>query len=513
MTTKKYNITKILREIDEKYGGKSRLKSLICEANVLYNIDTDSFVVSYRGKGETESHQRSLISFTNFFVFSNVPSLTPTIKYIIRQKEQKNTLTELVIWPSTKVKYAYLCTNYFSSAGQLGKSCMRGRDYQKALNFYVKNNVKIVVLKDNNNKIHARALLWEDIKSTRLKDSFTYLDRVYANSENHILSFIKLANSNNWKYYKGTSADEGATSYYKDNVNIKNICHMPWMDTFRYLYYKDGVITGGKTPKTVKNSLNYIELRRTSSGGYFPEIDENRITEVLTGNYISKKDAIYVKKYSGHVLKENIVDINGDYYSRFDNCLTKTKLDGYILKEDAIEESLTMETISKSEAIYAPEYKGYVHESNVVKINNKIYHKKDENIVYSEKWYHISQCFVNYIVNEEERESLLRHAHPNTIDFTEEYIKYVTFDRDFDSGIIPKEHAIIVYNIKKNPVNEQLEYFERYCLKGQYPIIKVNTGEYVIDNSENRKHLKKFNNKYYIKERFEPPNKNQLMLF
>jgi len=69
---------------------------------------------------------------------------------------------------------------------------MRGKDMQKSLNFYVKNKVKIVVVIDGNNKVHARALLWDNVKTIRSKDVFTYLDRVYANSELNVSLFYEL---------------------------------------------------------------------------------------------------------------------------------------------------------------------------------------------------------------------------------------------------------------------------------------------------------------------------------
>jgi len=99
--------------------------------------------------------------------------------------------------------------------------------------------------------------------------------------------------------------------------------------------------------------------------------------------------------------------------------------------------------------------------------------------------------------------------------------------------LIPREHAIIAYDLFYNPVLSDLEYQEVYLLnntpKTSYVIL--NTGVYIINSSANQQYLKKFNGKWYIKqiskillstkekvfqktqikcENFEPPNKKQL---
>jgi len=131
--------------------------------------------------------------------------------------------------------------------------------------------------------------------------------------------------------------------------------------------------------------------------GYFHELDPNSVIEAITGNYISRKNAIRLKRYSGWVLKENIANINGDYYSKHDKAIINSKLDGYILKEKSVNEALTNSIIDKTKAVFSSKYNKYVHKSNVVYVNNGIYHKQDKDIrVLNNKWYHISQCFVNY---------------------------------------------------------------------------------------------------------------------
>ena len=65
----------------------------------------------------------------------------PTQKAIKTDKITK--IDKIEVWPSNKIPYAYLQSNYYRKQGTLGNSCMRNKDMQKSLNFYVKNNVKI----------------------------------------------------------------------------------------------------------------------------------------------------------------------------------------------------------------------------------------------------------------------------------------------------------------------------------------------------------------------------------
>jgi len=53
---------------------------------------------------------------------------------------------KIQIWPSNKIPYAYYQKNYSRNCGPLGSSCMRYKEFQKAMQFYVKNNVKIAVV-------------------------------------------------------------------------------------------------------------------------------------------------------------------------------------------------------------------------------------------------------------------------------------------------------------------------------------------------------------------------------
>ena len=461
-------------------------------------------------------------------------------------KKEDSLNLKIVILPSNKIRYAYLQSNYFApNVGNLGVSCMRYKEMQKALNFYVKNNIRIVVVTDDNKKIHARALLWDNVRSTRLKNPFTYLDRIYAKSDELLYLFHDLATTNKWKRYPTTSVNDMDTSYYKEDIDAIGMCHLPYNDTFRYLHLKNNLLTSGMGSATV-NLFNlhasYVTLSVHNNRAYYPRLDPDRVREAISGNYISKKDAIKVKRYDGYVLKTNIADIDGAYYSVLDNLVIKAADDKYILKENSVTEVFTNDVIDKSKAIQSPKYKGYIHKSNIVCIKDEIYHKSDDSVIcFKNKWYHISECFINYN-REEINKELAEGLFCSPEDILPYWVRSAAWDTNKNgSGVvrkgssIPKEHAIIAYDLvcvgmsiekcaesfaNGNPKfnkakflktcdKDKILYQERY-FTGRADFIKLNTGEFIVDTSSNRKYLKKFNNKYYIKQDFEAPSKKQL---
>ncbi len=505
---KEYKFNTILREYNKVFVQKLKLPPGISNAIVVYTIELDSFYVVHHIP--TSNNERcSLYDFVDTY-FRGALVLSRFQK-IIRSKKKEELKLTIKIWPPNKIRYAYLETNYFSGAGILGSSCMRYNVNQKSLNFYVKNNVRIVVLVDDKNNIHGRALLWDNINSTKRKTSFTYLDRVYTNSELLVSQFYDFAKENKWVRYPSTSPGERNEYYYKENIDIKDIFHFPYADTFRLLYYKDNIVMSAPNLLVEKTSTVYISLTQTGGSGYFPELDPNRVKEVFSLNYISKKDAIFVKRYDAWVLKTNIANINDNYYSTHDRNVIKTTIDGWILKKNSVFEVLTNEAIDVTKAVKSIKYNGHIHKLSIIYIENELYHKLDTDVIcFRGKWYHISQCFVNY-----DREKRNMALSKQKFHFWIENEVFIPHPNDFvvrKPSFIPKNHATIAYNLVYNPTIDDIEYQAVY-LTSRRGLIRLITGEFVIDTGANRKYLKRFNNKYYMKRDSKLPNKNQLVLF
>jgi len=447
-------------------------------------------------------------------------------KLILFEIVKANKLS-LEIWPPTKIKYAYLHTNYHSGGGDLNNSCMRTTNMQRSLNFYEKQGVQIVVLVNNKKQIYARALLWINVKNKN--KTYTYMDRIYSVSSNYHKQFYDLAKENKWKTYGHTSAGMAKDSWYIDNVNLEGITHTPYTDTFRYLYYKDKIITSGFEPQKLKHKNFVISFTTTADRGYRRELDPNSTQEVITGAFISIKDGIFIKRYDGYVLKSNIVKINNIFYSKHDELLVKSDIDGYIFKENSVIEAITKLIVDKNNCIKVSNYKGYIHKKSVVKINNIFYHKKDPEIIkHKKKWFHSSQCFVNYdrkkindIITKriKKDEGLQKHIFSDN-EATNDYIEstmLMMYSQPTKQPqvcklgpMIPKKYTTITYNLVYSYALDKLLYQEVY-LTDVPKTIKLVTGELIIDEISNRTFLKKFNGKYYLKSQFKKPDKNQMM--
>jgi hypothetical protein len=511
MAQKNYNFNEILKEFNKIYSRGYVLPSEVGCVTIVHDLETGVFHVTYLEKGGIIKQKKSLHNFISRHISGDI--CWSNFDKIMFDKEDKKLKLKIEIWPPNKIRYAYLYFNYFADGvGNLGKSCMRNKSMQKALNFYVKNNVSIVVVIDDKNKIHARALLWDNVKSTKLKTPFTYLDRVYAKTDTLCSLFYDLAEENKWKRYPSTTVNQMNKSYYKKDIIVAGMCHLPYNDTFRYLYPKDNLLASSTGLKINKSSHLYTTLQEHTNCGYYPELDPDRTQEAITGAYISKKDATFIKRYEGNydgfVLKKNIANINGVYYSIHDNEIIKTKLDGFILKENSVNEVISNDVINKTTAIHSPKYNGHIHESNAIVILDEIYHKKDTDVIcFRDKWYHISQCFVNY--DREKRNIALSKQKFHSWIENEVFVPYPDDFVVRKSGFIPKGQAIIAYNIVYNPVSDDIEYQEVYRTNMQF-LIPLTTGELIVSSTENKKYLKKFNNKWYIKQSFKLPGKKQL---
>lgn len=382
---------------------------------------------------------------------------------------------EIIIWSPNKIHYAYLETNYYKGdCGPLGHSCMRQKEMQKALNFYAQNNVNIAVVVSNNNKIKARALFWNEV----IKDSKTipYLDRVYYSEEKYIQLYKEFADK--YKYLNFVEYDKGIPLKV-ENLDLKNITHLPYADTFRYLDKDNKVIYNNSNA-----APNLIALMSTRDYGYFHELDPNCVQEVFTGSYISKKDSTYIKRYDGYVSNLNIVDIDGKYYSKHDSEICKLEDESYCSITDVEKEVFTGTNINRKKAILING--GYVSEANIITVRGKQHSKYDPDITHynytgdKTEYYHISQCF---------------KCNDNEIGFS-----YVL-----------KEHAIILYDLLIDENDDVIFSSPKYYLNNQHPpYFKLNTGEYIRDISDNKKLVMSRNKMYYIKKYFQFPDKNQM---
>jgi len=161
------------------------------------------------------------------------------------------------------VKEAYLEDNYYSRDGTLGGSCMRYGDAQNYLELYHNTSANLLVLKSANNKIMGRAVIWT------LTDGRKFMDRTYTNRDSDVDLFIKYAQENRY-LYKEDQDSRAHTKFYEPDDNYDDSCFIqleskvyefgfsnrgmeefPYMDTMKYLYWKEGII------RNYKDKSNY----------------------------------------------------------------------------------------------------------------------------------------------------------------------------------------------------------------------------------------------------------------
>jgi len=195
-------------------------------------------------------------------------------------------IPEFIILKGEDIKWGYLVDNYAEGTGTLLNSCMRYAYCQAYFGIYTENEdvCSLLVLKDSNNKVKGRALLWI------LDDGDKYMDRIYSNDSDKYL-FIEWAEDNNYrKYqndYRSKSVKVGEKSYYK----------YPYMDTFISFNTEEGYLTTDE-----ENSREYIKLQDTN-GGY----QESGIWSDYAQEYIDEEHAIYIDSIEDYVHQDDVV--------------------------------------------------------------------------------------------------------------------------------------------------------------------------------------------------------------
>ena len=254
-------------------------------------------------------------------------------------------------------KFIYTSSNYASDIN----SCMNDKEFYV---FYNNINASAVSLRNTNNKILARCILFNDVESETNGNKYRYLERIYFTDiifANILLN--KLIDDKLIDIYKvvgvgardetkiHTVEGEYLNEFICLNINIKNINGpIPYMDTFKYnnTWYLTNEYNEDP-PLTMINGLNpYIPLICNSCGCTIDCLDEDACVvdgqpycsdctvydeineEYILGNnaivffdscgseYFTKEseidnNVVYVKSKSSYYLKSLCVLINDEY--------------------------------------------------------------------------------------------------------------------------------------------------------------------------------------------------------
>lgn len=183
------------------------------------------------------------------------------------------------------MKY-YLEENYFhiedDRNGSLWNSCMRQRNRNKFMKLYANhvNEVKMLILLSDDDKVKGRALLWYNIEDHKSDNKYKVMDRIYTYYDHDVEFFKDWAKENGFLYkYEQNSKN---TNTFVDNDNVikmelyvkldyKSSNFFPYLDTFRYLNTNNGVFS---------NSTEYgHNLILKSSNGSYEEVYNEDVDE------------------------------------------------------------------------------------------------------------------------------------------------------------------------------------------------------------------------------------------
>ena len=207
-------------------------------------------------------------------------------------------ISKLKIVDGEEILKYYLEDNYHSlngnRAGSLWNSCMRQRERNKFMKLYAKNSdkVKMLVFFSDDDKVRARALIWEGVKDH--KDStkeYKFMDRIYYYYDHDINFFKDWAKEHGylckWEQSAKTEMlfDDGTGSPVRKQLYVMldehNLPYYPYLDTFKFFNFNKGRFSNS-------DSYNFDYILVQSSGAmererepdedemlYFDEDDNN----------------------------------------------------------------------------------------------------------------------------------------------------------------------------------------------------------------------------------------------
>ena len=197
---------------------------------------------------------------------------------------------QFVILKGDDIKWGYLVDNYAEGSGTLANSCMRYAYCQKYFDIYTENEdvCSLLVLKDSDNKVKGRALLWV------LKDGDLYMDRIYTANDSDKYLFVEWADENNYRQYsndyksKSVDVEENSYDYY------------PYMDTFISFDTSDGILRSDENAGS-----DCIKLQDTH-GGY----QDAGVWSDYAGENLDEDYAVWIESIDDYVHQDDAVYLN-----------------------------------------------------------------------------------------------------------------------------------------------------------------------------------------------------------
>ena len=194
-------------------------------------------------------------------------------------------ISKLKIVEGEEILKYYLEDNYHSlngnRAGSLWNSCMRQRERNKFMKLYAKNSdkVKMLVFFSDDDKVRARALIWEGVKDH--KDStkeYKFMDRIYYVYDHDINFFKDWAKENGYisKWEQSAKTEllfdiDGEVKRLQLYVNLDDsgLSYYPYLDTFKNFY-----VSRNRFSNSQNYNFDYVLVQSNGKVEREPEPDE-----------------------------------------------------------------------------------------------------------------------------------------------------------------------------------------------------------------------------------------------
>ena len=270
------------------------------EGNYIKRVDNEIDVVSFLPKSKYEKVEnnwengrvkikigRFVRKFLTEFSFKNF-KVTDTLieKFVNLYKSYfSRDTSKLKIFEGEEILKYYLEDNYHTlnggRFGSLWNSCMRQPERNKFMKLYAKNKdkVKLLVFFSDDDKVRARALLWEGVKDH--KDStkeYKFMDRIYYVYDHDINFFKDWAKENGYisKWEQSAKTEllfdiDGEVKRLQLYVNLDDsgLSYYPYLDTFKNFY-----VSRNRFSNSQNYNFDYVLVQSNGKVEREPEQDE-----------------------------------------------------------------------------------------------------------------------------------------------------------------------------------------------------------------------------------------------
>lgn len=388
----------------------------------------------------------------------DLESFTNDIKNLRTQDDSR-----IKIVKGQELKDFYSKDNYNPDAfagSTLGGSCMKHDRCQDYIDFYVINNIEMVVLlsKDDDTKIDARAILWtiSNIDGDEIERKF--MDRIYTIYDYDTNKLIDYAKKQGWLYKKRQNMEareqicdpKDDTCYARDmrtsnNIKVNPNDLYPYMDTMKFFHVDSGYLTNEETDDNEVYKLEEIDGSYTMEGRIYVEYYEEWMYEddlrwcEIEATYRMYDDCTYIQSIDEYVTNEYADD----------NYVYSEVMDEYLDNDDAIkigDEYVTLyyaqdnytwseyskEWLDEDDAVFSEQHDSYLNRDSAIEVitdDGDDWRIKDDD-TYIE--YHSDKYATNDFYDNEMDDFILVYTQnddddPN--DFTKVY-KHKEWDKD-----------------------------------------------------------------------------------